>query len=313
MDKTEYLVKTLSRTKRKDYENYVINRLYHQLDDLDIKPVSQQYAKRKGGGYAMIDLYFPQFNIGIECDEAHHLSQAEMDELRFTDIITAIPEFKNYEEIKIPVTYKVDGETRIRDINEINAEISKVVEEIRKRKVSDKNFKAWDASPDVEKAIVKGELDVEDDFIFTQLELRSFFDKTGLVQRGYYSINDAYHIWLPGLAVKQDDKYIPFDKKKGHLNIISQDGKIIKEYETEDSKKMDKGTPRIVFVKIKDPILNHMVYKFAGVFEKSNEVELIKENEKESTYAIYNRVGTRLKKISDGEYEHDNKLAKKST
>lgn len=46
MNKTEYIIRTLARTKRKDYENYVINRLYTELNDLDIQPVSQQYVKR---------------------------------------------------------------------------------------------------------------------------------------------------------------------------------------------------------------------------------------------------------------------------
>ena len=45
-DKKDYLIRTLSRTKRKDYENYVINRLYNRLNDLDIKPMTQKYIKR---------------------------------------------------------------------------------------------------------------------------------------------------------------------------------------------------------------------------------------------------------------------------
>ncbi len=58
MDKKIYLIKTLSKTKRKDYENYVINRLYNRLDDLDIKPMTQKFVKRKIGsksGYALKD------------------------------------------------------------------------------------------------------------------------------------------------------------------------------------------------------------------------------------------------------------------
>ena len=44
--KREYLIKTLSRTKRKDYENYIINRIYHKLNRLDVKPVTQQYVTK---------------------------------------------------------------------------------------------------------------------------------------------------------------------------------------------------------------------------------------------------------------------------
>ena len=68
--KKEYLIKTLSRTKRKDYENYVIGAIWHRLNNLEIKPVSQQYVKRSDDKYALLDLYFPQINVGIECDEA---------------------------------------------------------------------------------------------------------------------------------------------------------------------------------------------------------------------------------------------------
>ena len=102
-DKKDYLIRTLSRTKRKDYENYVINRLYNRLNDLDIKPMTQKYIKRiinGKKGYCLIDLYFPQFNIGIECDEPHHISQVEKDKLRTEDIIS---ELGNYNEQRITV------------------------------------------------------------------------------------------------------------------------------------------------------------------------------------------------------------------
>jgi hypothetical protein len=70
----EYLIKTLSRTSRKDYENYVINSIWTKLGNSEIEIVSQQYIndpkdKRK---HYFIDLYFPALKIGIECDEAHH-------------------------------------------------------------------------------------------------------------------------------------------------------------------------------------------------------------------------------------------------
>jgi hypothetical protein len=65
VDKREYLIKTLSRTKRKDYENYVIGAIWHRLNNLEIKPVSQQYVQRSDGKYALLDLYFPQMNVGI--------------------------------------------------------------------------------------------------------------------------------------------------------------------------------------------------------------------------------------------------------
>ena len=45
--KANYLIKTLSRTKRKDYENYVINAIWNRLANDNIKPVTQQYVFNK--------------------------------------------------------------------------------------------------------------------------------------------------------------------------------------------------------------------------------------------------------------------------
>ena len=75
-NKTEYLIKTLSRTKRKDYENFVINAIWNRVGNNDIKPVTQQYVfNSTNNEHYFIDLFFPQFNLGIEIDERHHVNQ----------------------------------------------------------------------------------------------------------------------------------------------------------------------------------------------------------------------------------------------
>lgn len=38
--KRDYVIKPLSRAKRKDYENYVINAIWTRLDRLDLHPVT---------------------------------------------------------------------------------------------------------------------------------------------------------------------------------------------------------------------------------------------------------------------------------
>ena len=75
--KVIYLAKTLSRTKRKDYENYVVNAIWNRVADYRLLPVSQQYIKDANGNYYFIDLYFPQLKIGIECDEGYHSSKEQ--------------------------------------------------------------------------------------------------------------------------------------------------------------------------------------------------------------------------------------------
>ena len=69
MDKKEFLLRQIAKTNKKNYENYVVTRVIHQLDDLSIKVVTQQYVTRRSGR-ALTDLYFPQIGVHVEVDEA---------------------------------------------------------------------------------------------------------------------------------------------------------------------------------------------------------------------------------------------------
>ena len=69
--KLVYLAKTLSRTKRKDYENYVVNAIWNRINDPRLVPVTQQFIKDKEGNHYYIDLYFPQLKNSVECDEGY--------------------------------------------------------------------------------------------------------------------------------------------------------------------------------------------------------------------------------------------------
>ena len=91
-DKQEYLYRMFSHhTKDKEKENYVVNAIWQRLDDLNIKPVTQQYVHfSKSNRYALIDLYFPQINYGVECDEAHHKDNKFKDAAREIDLQTAL-------------------------------------------------------------------------------------------------------------------------------------------------------------------------------------------------------------------------------
>lgn len=99
MDKKEYLIKTFSRTNRKDRENFVLNALWNRLDsklrpnNINLMPVTQKYVRFvKSNRYALIDLYFPQLNIAVEVDEKHHDKRTKEDERREKEIKESIAE-----------------------------------------------------------------------------------------------------------------------------------------------------------------------------------------------------------------------------
>ncbi len=114
MDKKEFVIRQLARTKSKKYEQYVVTRIVHLLNDLDIKFVTQQYVKRPDG-VALTDLYFPQISLHIEVDEEHHKANFKADQLREADIVNAT----NHEIIRVDVS---------KSIEEINGAISAIVE-----------------------------------------------------------------------------------------------------------------------------------------------------------------------------------------
>ena len=303
MDKFNYIVKTLARTKRKDYENYVINRIWNKLDDLEIKPVSQQYVKRKNGNYALIDLYFPQFNIGVECDEFHHIQEKNedgftSDELRTEDIISAI---EDYEEIRVPI-YDESGDYR--KIEDINQDLDKIVETIKNRKSEIKNFEAWTNVPDVQQAIHQGFVTTSDRFFFrTNGEIRQFF---GLgsenIQKSFYKINsDSDHLWLPHLAIQDGDKILAATWA-GHINLYDGKDKIleyVKYDETVDTDKIDKENKlvesfkRITFARSRDS-LGFASYRFIGVFQKTGEIEEKEIDGQKLVFRVHKKVADKV-------------------
>ena len=88
MNKLEFISRQFSKAEKKRFEHYVVTRIWHSLDDLSIKFVTQQYVSRPDSR-ALTDMFFPQLQIHIEIDEGHHKKQIEWDKLREVDIINA--------------------------------------------------------------------------------------------------------------------------------------------------------------------------------------------------------------------------------
>lgn len=291
-DKKDYLVKTLSRTKRKDYENYVINRIYSRLNDLDIKPMTQKYVKRKiegKYGYSLIDLYFPQFNIGIECDEPHHILQEEQDKLRTEDIIV---ELGNYNEQRITVYDK--------SIIDINNAIDKVVENIKANKeeqIQKGNFKKWEILTPQEYFADKDKITIWDDIEFSTINEASNLifgtDYKGQQQAWFQikTITDKQIMaWFPQLAIEKDN--IMVASSNGWNNTINDSKDTIFEY-NEFNKNANNDfdkRERVTFMKMKDKITNKSSYKFLGVF-----LPISKTNGK----VTYKRMDTEFKIIKN--------------
>ena len=220
-EKRDYLIKTLSRTKRKDYENYIVNGVYHRLNRLDIQPVTQQHVMRSDGKRALIDLYFPQLNYGIECDEAYHLRNLEHDvtrEITMEEMLSTIKESEDFILSRVPA---------YEDIETINEYIKSIVNEILML-IEERNIKPWNYGEDaVKSALKKGTLSVSDNLNFTKIvDICQCFGKNYKgMQRSYFSIGNDYHLWCPKLAIESADGLKSI--AKGWINTLADDWEYI--------------------------------------------------------------------------------------
>jgi len=263
MDKKEYIIRQLSRTKNKKYEAYVVTRIIHLLNNIDIKFVTQQYVTRPEGR-ALTDLFFPQVNLHIEVDEPHHMGNIENDKIREADIVNAT----NHEILRVDVS---------KSIEDINAQIHKIVDKISSKikQLTDENlFTAWniDLEFNPETYIKRGYIDISDNVAFkTTKDVCNCFGHN-------------YAGWMKGAAPHPYDSDIKlwFPKlfPNGEWrNNISPDEETITERNEDDVKAKEhlngfinqtngEQLKRIVFANVKGS-LGDRLYRFRGLYELS--------------------------------------------
>ncbi len=279
MDKKEYVIRQLGRTKNKKYETYVVTRIIHLLNDFSIKFVTQQYVTRPEGR-ALTDLYFPQFGLHIEVDEVHHFHDVniEADKLREADIVNAT----GHEIIRFDVA---------KSFEEINDEVNGVIEKIKKMKLNS-SFIPWDIESefDSQTYIQKGYIDVADSVAFKTIKdaCNCFgHNYTGYQRAGASHPDSDTILWFPKLYPNGE-----WDNK-----ISSDESTITERNENDDKAKMHVVShlenkekhkhKRIVFARVKGN-LGDVLYRFRGLYELDTKTSNAKVG------LIWHRVATRV-------------------
>ena len=267
--KRDYIIKALSRTKRKDYENYVVNGIWHRLDDINIKITSQQYFRRIDGKYALIDLYFPQLNYGVECDEVFHKANEDKDLRRTMSMEEMLSSLQENSEL---IIRRIDVD---RTIEEINNQIIEIVYEIRElyqmMKVdlnnSDKTI--------VDEVINKGSISRNDNARFrTILDITRLFGKNYKgYQHAFFRVNEDFYVWCPKIS-KSENGIMKSITGAGWINYMSDDWDKIYESNSNKGKlkhlKQEQSYARIVFAYTLDAF-GKRAYRYMGVYKKSEE------------------------------------------
>lgn len=280
IDNLSYYSETFRKIQNKKYELYVITRIFHTLNDLEID-LSMQQAVITKDGVRLMDLYFPQFKLCLEIDEPHHedSEQKNKDEIRKE----AIVEIAKVEVIRIGIKGK--------SIEEINIEIDGIVakiKEMKARQVSKGSFQpySFNAKYSLENSIAKGEIHATDDVRFRIQgdALKIFGIKSS--QKGIYKYGGEHRVWFPKLYT---DKH--------WINSISDDGKTINmkpqaggEYSNSISPHISKKQKSIVFAHHID-FFGQVFYSFRGIFQ---------ETYRDGDKSEYTRISDCLKIKKDG-------------
>ncbi len=148
-------------------------------------------------------------------------------------------------------------------------------------------------------------ISVDEEHLFPQIAdvMNSCFGKTWRgYQKNFIPLDDGsgYVVWCPGMAKKRDDEFIPFNKKTGWLNRLSDDGTLLIEEHANDPRSSiseNEKLPRYVFGHYEDGAYrNGKVqtdekggYRFLGVFQMD-----LKNSNFQHGHRIYRKIGDKI-------------------
>ena len=280
MNKFEFIVKQIAKTNKKNYENYAVTRIWHVLNDLDVKFYTQQYISKKNG-YYLADLCFPDLKLYIEVDEPHHERTKLKDLNRKNDIINSIGFEHKTIEIK-------------EEIQEVNKQIDNVVDYIKiiiKQQKHEGTYIPWRFGEEFTTKfhIEKGYLSVQENDAFNRvMDACNCFGHNYKRFQGGWTINKhnpKQHLWFPKLyKIANWDNSITLDGSTIFERCTSSKEAREKHYK----KVMNENIQRITFPHSKDN-LGFVLYRFKGVYVTD------KEASDPDTGIIHRRIANRIK------------------
>ncbi len=261
-DKTEYILRSLSKITHKKWELYIISRIVHLLNDHELEFVCQQLIKTKDGNRYLMDLCFPQLKIYYEIDELHHSvhENAISDKHRKKEIL----DVSDFEEYRIKVCSEIDM-SKTKTVSQINKEVDSFVNILKVKKqalVKDNKFIAWDPKKKFSplEHIKRGYIDVSDNVVFLTHRdaMRCFGYSKGHYQRAVWKIPSTdKKIWFPKLYRNNDWE-----------NTLSEDFDIITMKNLKGLDITPDFNKYVVFAHYQN-ILGRIIYKFLGEFHTS--------------------------------------------
>ncbi|HMV30409.1 MAG TPA: hypothetical protein PKE23_13535 [Anaerolineales bacterium] len=280
----DYLSRLFQKVGSKPTELYVLTRLWHQLNDLEIQMLPQQYVGLPENRYAMSDIFFPQANVFVEINEpAHYESEwrIELDRQR-------------NEHIAARTKTRVEVVDCREPLEGIHLQIDGIVDLIRERVSEAKEsgaFKRWRPNEARNPQYWKTQkvIRLEDEIILNNIEaICELFDADfKQTKRGYFRKGAIAHPSVPECVIWWPSAF----SRSGWSNTSKEDGTFIAEShqnpqrnQTHYHDTLKWPHKRIVFYFQRD-VLGFSGYYFMGVYE----IDFDLSNEREGLF--WRRVG----------------------
>ena len=268
----DYITRLFQKISKKRLETYVITRIWHILDDENIKIVPQQYVKREDNKYALTDLYLPQLGVHIEVNEdAHYYCDDKVNQ-----------DLKRKKEVEINSKHEIIEIDCRGTLSDLNKRIDDCIKEILLRieiQKQNNDFQPWetDLTFTVEYHRSKSILDsVENPCLRTVDDICELFEaivpKRGFLRKGgvIHPKNNSLLIWWPSYG------------NHHFSNTISEDEDEIIEFSNDEAKRAEHITAvsahpikRATFFRDTDA-LGFTFYRFKGVYELNLEKTSVK-------------------------------------
>ncbi len=271
MKKIEYIARSLSRSTKNVYENYVLNAIYQKVNNPELEIKTQENMQTSAGSNYRIDMYLPQLQIAIEIDEPFHSGQKDADikrenEIKLQAIIEGYGNRINIDRIKI---------TKETTLEELNAQIDILVDKINEKiRQKGKEFEWIDDKKKIERIEQRGFIKINDSFSTNYEVLNLVLNKNfkGYQRGAYFFGNSA--IWFPVIS-KYDKKEDCVSSHRTWINYYSKNKQYIYEKSNDPIKQKDKKikadedlknkAERIIFAKERDSF-GKPVTIFVGVY-----------------------------------------------
>lgn len=287
MSKDDYILRALSKISHKRWEHYIINRIFHRLNDPDLEFVCQQCIRKEGrsGKIYLADLLFPQLKLYLEIDEAHH----DSDEAKVADGIRRldIMEATEFIEKRIPA-----NNTTLDKINYLVDEFILLVRDRKAQQEAQGVFHPWDYGIryTAKKHINAGFIEVGPYAVFRYhkdaLQCFGYGDK-GHHQSGSWRVPQTV---VKAIGLEGDVMvWFPRLYKAGEWdNSLSIDGDLITEKSLNPTRNYrETWRYRIVMAHSRDE-LNRTLYRFLGIFTQDEQLSSEGVN-------VFKRLDTRIK------------------